>query len=472
MVMTMDSAGVTSAAALFRGLLSDRALAELEHMKVVRDPAKTCDAQTLRRVLEERGLPVYQSVLQFEERCGGVHGSGDRAGYMGTFAVLPLFDVRWSRSPGEHVQHDRVMSYQGRLLLPITHGCVSEYWMDENGVIYFVDEDVDECSPDTVSYVHFLEQWALWNNKERLGAACQRFVIKRSVGSAIANALDLPCHLRASDGYSTWWIRDADYVIDRFERYFCYATRRETIVQLASMDDVVGAVRTATAQDPQLRMDWHGPNGPPPAAGEPIVARVGWHDYRVPEAVGEILFIGSPGNFRVHRYYHEKYKYFDHGSFVWADYGKPVAEFASPADWPGRQRPYKFSASVRVGAAVARALNAVPVEPASKSGELSWTREGIEIKQQEPREGVASSCAITRVSAPTVEDVIRAMEATLAAEPRAPLWWDSDNRMPPGEGEPIVRRFPKYNADGTIAGEILIIGRSGDYRVHSRWCRA
>lgn len=463
--MASDKRTASGADAL-RGILSDRATREFERRGLSRDLSRTCDAATLRAMLEERGLPVYQAILDFEECCGGIaDGPGS---HFGLFSVIQEWERPHRGVASARLDKDDLVSFDGHPLLPINDpNRAANDWMGEDGTIYYASADTGESSPDASSFVSFFERRALWSEWEGTPREKRTLVVPASVGVEIATALDLPAYAPATDAVGAWWVGDTEWVIERFEP--CNHPRRSTLVHAESMDAVVRAVQAVMSKDSQALIEWYGPNGPPPAPDEPIVARAPWYDYRASEAVGEILFIGSPGHYRVHRYYCEEYSRFDRNSFVWADYGKPVAEIPSAADWPGRQRPYRFSACTRVGAAVAKALDAVPAQPALDSGALRWAREGVEIKEQGPREGVPNDSPVTRVSVPTVEDVVRALEATLAADPRAQLWWDSDNRMPPREGEPIAHRFPKYDASGALRGEILIIGSPGNYRVHSRW---
>ena len=275
---------------VFRNVLSEEALVELRLQNLFRDSSRTCSPAELARILQERGLPVFESILEFEQKWGGVPVAPDKGGHYGTFASLPFYDSPWGRMRAEDLP-----AHDGRPLLPITIGNTSSFWMDREGVIYFVDLDVGECFPDASSSVVFFEQGALWGAKDRTAESSYRMTIRGRLGERVSAALELRRHALATDQYSGWWFGGGRWVVERWEYYRSYDPRRETIVQVVSQAEAAHALKAATDADSSVRVGWWGPPGAPPAPGEEIECEA-----LSLEGAARVMVIASSTGRRVH----------------------------------------------------------------------------------------------------------------------------------------------------------------------------
>jgi hypothetical protein len=306
-----------------RDVLSRQAISRLELLDVRRDLQQTCSEEELRAALTHRGLPIYESVLEFERRCGGtfwpLHGTLDR---LGTWVAIR--NLEW---PGRPSPPELLIECEGERLLPISaHRGGCDFWMSEGGIIFFCD-DID-WNPTADSYTIFLERESLkWGSPEQLGILLrwyelptmteEDFVeIERRLKYAdvnvdepprpyaedpqagfdrrLAEALELPLFEPATDRWRHVWF-------DGSRLLFPYYPWRESerLLRANDMDDIVRIVRAAQDVRPGVVATWRGPCGEAPKAGEPIAARIQAYDYRR-DVYGELLFIGTPGNFRVH----------------------------------------------------------------------------------------------------------------------------------------------------------------------------
>lgn len=202
------------ASELLGDLLSPRASRILDELDLRRDPSLTCSRAELRRLLEERGLPVYESALELEERAGGLLLA--RMTQLGTFAVLLRYpDLRASD----------LIVFEGRPLLPVDASEIPSLWIDEAGVLYVGDRgegsgDPAEgfCAPIYASYVKMFERFALqrephWSSEPRLlRGQSHHLEIWGKAGDAVAEALGIPLFPPASDQFVRVWFDEPSLV--------------------------------------------------------------------------------------------------------------------------------------------------------------------------------------------------------------------------------------------------------------------
>lgn len=312
-----------------RDVLSPHALDRLTQLDVRRDPGQTCSEEELRAALLRRSLPIYEAVIDFERRCGGTcwpfFGTLDR---LGTWTAL--LDLE---APGRISPPELSIECEGERLLPISAawgGC--DFWMSERGTIFLCDDC--DWNPTADSYVILLEREALkWGYPEQPGIVLHWYQqptmtdedfpeIERQRRSSdvhldeppcpyeedpqaeldrrLAEAIGLPLFEPATDRWRHVWF-DGDRLL------FPYYPWRdaERLLRASSMDEIVRIVRAAQEVRPTVLATWRGPWGDAPKPGEPVAARIQAYDYRR-DLYGELLFIGEPGEYRVHEIEYEK----------------------------------------------------------------------------------------------------------------------------------------------------------------------
>jgi hypothetical protein len=322
-------------------VLSPHAIRALTRLDVRRDPNQTCTEEELRAALHQRGLPVYQAVVDFERRCGGtfwpVPGTLDR---LGTWAALRELEI-----PGRIYPPKLSIECQGEQLLPISAdrgGC--NFWMSDRGTV-FLSDDIEE-DPIADSYTVFLERVALmWGypeqpdilldwyhlpimteddfdeieRRERLSDVNYDEPPRRygedpmgAFDQRLAEAVGLPLFAPATDRWRHMWF-DGQRLL--FPYYHWTGDAR--LIRADSVDEIARIVRAAVEIRPSVVGTWHGPVGEAPRRDEPVIARMQARDLHR-DVYGELLFVGTPGNVRVHE----------------VQYDRPISAFRS---WKARE---------------------------------------------------------------------------------------------------------------------------------------
>jgi len=275
-------------------LLSPHATAYYERTGSRRAAAFACDRAGLAGMLAERGLPIFDAVLAYEALIGGVSEA--------LLAHEQLYGKRIS------LTLDGLLTYEGKLLLPLTAIPTYEHWMDESGTIYLVNQDVDYCEPSVESFIHVFEQGAFREDLESYKApppgsdAARRpfgFQLWSHLGETIAKALDVPLFEPASDKYGPIWYGERAFIKERRLRKW----EEWTAVRVSSMDLAVLAVQAATKKDPGARGEWQSTIDKQPAADAPIAARFwfGPSDPCGPTSIyGEVQIVRGSDGYRVH----------------------------------------------------------------------------------------------------------------------------------------------------------------------------
>ncbi len=116
----------------------------------------------------------------------------------------------------------------------------------------------------------------------------------------LAEAIGLPLFEPATDRWRHVWF-------DGSRLLFPYYPWRESkrLLRASSMDEIVRIVRAAQEVRPTVLATWRGSWGDAPKAGETVAARIQAHDLNR-SLYGELLFIGEPGDYRVHEVEYEK----------------------------------------------------------------------------------------------------------------------------------------------------------------------
>jgi hypothetical protein len=161
---------------------------------LTRDPARTCDRATLARELADAGLPVWESLLAFEERFGGLPW-----GHAWYGVHWMCVDTFWKRARtvevDDHLRYDppegptRPLVWAGLADLDTT------MYLDEDGACYQMTLSERAVAIST-SFDVWLERLALW--KELAGAVDPCIILE----STDARVLDgLPRVDEASDAF-------------------------------------------------------------------------------------------------------------------------------------------------------------------------------------------------------------------------------------------------------------------------------
>ncbi|HEX4386878.1 MAG TPA: hypothetical protein VH083_28180 [Myxococcales bacterium] len=274
--------------------LSERARRIMAEQGMARQRELVGSPDELRAALLARGWPVYDSVLDLEERGSGLRFFETGPG-LGCWAAL-------QRRARERVaRDDELLRWEGKVLLPIFGGQVTNFWMDDDGVCYdgvfsdFAYEpwDGDECEPSYASFEKFLERWAfkrhLEHSKENEALRIARKNLIRTFGSAgrsVAEALGAPLDAIASDHLYSFWIGEA-LVTERTHR-------SQTDAWLSTRDECVSVLRTLALVAGHVRVDPY-LQPAPPHPGEPPVERL---RLLIRGNPGEISIYGQSGDYR------------------------------------------------------------------------------------------------------------------------------------------------------------------------------
>lgn len=314
-----------------RDVLSPRAICSLEHLGVRRDSRLTCSEEELRAALLRRGLPIYEAVIDFERRCGGTYWPVETYGTLDRLGVwAALLDLE---APGRSSPPELSIECQGERLLPISAGWGgSDLWMSERGTIFLCDEY--DWGPTAASYLTFLEREALkWGYPEHPGILLHWHQMPlmtdedflqlawwqqgrdheedepsptydqdphAHLDRRLAEAIGLPLFVPATDPWRHVWFDGGRLLFP------CFPWRdSERLLRANDIDELIRIVRFAQEMRPTLLATWRGPRGDAPEPGEPIAARI--QAYQSGRGVyGEILFIGTPENCRVHEVEYEQ----------------------------------------------------------------------------------------------------------------------------------------------------------------------
>ena len=309
------------------GILSPGATEIFERLRVTRDASRTCARDELTALLRERGLPVFDGVLDFEERFGGVVWGKEtfgacvalRSGFtLGVLASLVGADFD---------------GYQGQVLVPVSFRSYyprAYFWMSEASLLY-VSNEVDTF-PVADTAACFWEREALkadkrpeleltlrWRDLPTFTDDDFAHFEPRSESSGdddddddappsvydddpqaefdgkLAAALGLPVFLPATDRWRRVWFDGARLL---FPHHPWQPADR--LVRAPDMDGLVEMAGAAQAVRPSVVAQYRGPLGAAPAPGEPVAARLHAYEEVGESVVGELLFIGTKGAYRVH----------------------------------------------------------------------------------------------------------------------------------------------------------------------------
>lgn len=266
--------------------LSARAIAYLGDDRCA--PEST--VEHLRSMLLERGLPVFEKVLEYHRIFGG---------------VTDAIEAREATSSGTvRLNGERLIRYQGRPLLPLGPPALEEYWMDEKGTEYLVDQDVDYCEPWSSSVVHTLEKSPFFQEIRRSFPSPLSMYRRRNYrlslaghhGERLAGTLALERFEPACDAYGDFWTDDTRLLVENRLR----GRDERTYLHAADLDDIVQAVQAVNAVDPLATGQLEGEDPGAGQPGDPIVARLlrrGGAPFPGEIIKEEIVFVGAPGRY-------------------------------------------------------------------------------------------------------------------------------------------------------------------------------
>ncbi len=314
-----------------RDVLSPQAIHRLEQLGVRRDLGQTCSEEELRAALLRRGLPIYETVIDFERRCGGIYWPVKTYGTLDRLGVwAALLDLE---APGRISPPELSIECQGERLLPISAGWGGcDFWMSEQGTIFLCDEY--DWGQTADSYLSFLEREALkWGYSEHPGILLHWHQLPimteedflqlawwqqnqdheedepspaydqdphAYLDRRLAEAIGLPLFEPATDRWRHVWLDGSRLLFPRFPW-----RDSERLLRANDMDELLRIVQLAQEMRPTVLATWRGPRGDAPKPGEPVAARI--QAYQIGRGVyGEILFIGTPGNYRAHEIEYEQ----------------------------------------------------------------------------------------------------------------------------------------------------------------------
>jgi hypothetical protein len=316
-------------ASSLQGTLTPAAARTLERAGAHRDPARTCSPEELAALLQKSGLPVYNTVLELERLFGGVTWGKDTFG-----ACAALRSGKDLRTLAGLVGGD-LADYLGETFIPISfreHLPRAYHWMNAAGVIYLVHEA--DSFPAADSAACFWEREALkaWDpagleirlrwlampsftdedfehfepppghedesdedeDEDDAPPALYADDPQAPLDARLAEVASLPVFEAASDRWRRVWF-DGDRLLYPPHPW----QPADRLVRAASMDGLVQMACAALAARPGVVALYRGPLGDPPAADEPIVARLPAVD-EGNQILGDLLFAGAPGRCRAH----------------------------------------------------------------------------------------------------------------------------------------------------------------------------
>jgi hypothetical protein len=306
------------------GFLSPHAVRVFERLGVRRDPARACGREELAALLEEHGLPVFEPVLEFERRFGGVTWGEETFG--AGAALRSGFDLRMLAG----LTGCDLQDYLGEPFVPVSFRSYlprAYFWMNGAGTIYLSNEV--ESFPAADSAAVFWEREALkaggfgapemvllwasmptgtdadFKNFENRPAPTDEDEDDKPPATydedpqapfdaAFAAPTKLPVFYPATDRWRRVWFDGARLL------YPHHPWRpADRLVRAADMDNLVRLVSAAKAIRPTVLVTFKGPSGAPPSPGEPIAEHALAHE-EGQGVVGEWQFIGEPGAYRAH----------------------------------------------------------------------------------------------------------------------------------------------------------------------------
>ncbi len=273
---------------LLRSRLSAHGIAYLGDER--RSPELAADPDRLRSMLVQRGLPVFDKVLEYEATFGGI------------VEEIAAWETRGTKA--RRFSADRLVHYHGKPLLPLDMTEPYERWMDEEGAIYIVDQDVDYCEPQSSSLVHGLEKRPFYDEimdshsspMSRTPRRKHSLSLAFFYGDPVARALRLARFEPAGDRYSDIWFDETRLLVETRLRGMDESTR----LLSAHMDDIVHAVEAVNVVDPLAAGQLEGEDPGLGQPGDPIVARLlrfAGRPLRGDVATEEIVFVGAPGRY-------------------------------------------------------------------------------------------------------------------------------------------------------------------------------
>jgi hypothetical protein len=284
---------------LLRDLLSTRAIDILERADLRRDPTLSCDPEKLREVLLDRGLPVYDAVLEYERRIGSV------------LETIGLFDrCTRRRAP---LTPDNLPRYGDRILFPIglwidpyyrqePDDDIYDYLMDAEGTCYLRDREDSAIRAISERHVALIERYAFgwdFHRTARPHESSSRWrheveAYPQSLAARVAESVHAAPFPPATDRYGGVWAGN-DVVIQ------CASHANTVRAQLAHFEDAVRVIQAVYAARPKAVVTWSSHDyGSPPEPDEPIAHSLPAYGYQGRDD-GEFLIIGTKGKYRLHR---------------------------------------------------------------------------------------------------------------------------------------------------------------------------
>ncbi|AUX20444.1 uncharacterized protein SOCEGT47_009130 [Sorangium cellulosum] len=278
-------------------VLSEHAVAALDRLDVRRDPAGTCAPRELARMLTERGLPVHEPVLELEARAGGVTLGGK----------TPLVTYRALSAHPDFGRSEALVCGE-ELLLPIDGSGMLEFWMDREGTIYrgwpesppWDPEDSGFCAPIYASYTTMFERFAFqrepwWGMSAGLddGYRCSLTIHGRSLGDALAQALEVPAFRPAWDRFARIWHDRTAHI----EEANVPGYRAHTRADLLSTDQLVRALEVMAPVMAQAPLSIGLPEHAAAQPGEREIRR--FRCLRPGDRPVDVLVHGGPGKYRI-----------------------------------------------------------------------------------------------------------------------------------------------------------------------------
>ena len=315
------------------GVLSPHAARVFERLGVRRDPGRTCSEGELAGLLREHGLPVFDAVVEFERLCGGTPWGKDTFG-----ACAALRSGKDIRTLAGLVGSD-LRDHMGEVFVPVSyreHLPRGLFWMNAAGVIYLVHEadsfpaaDSAACFwerealkvPDPAALELRLRWAALPTGTD---ADFQRFEARAGededggdeedgapppeyaedpqapLDERLAQLLDLPVFGPATDRWRRVWFDGVRLLYPHHPWQIA-----DRLVRTATLDELTRVAGAALEVRPSVAVAYRGPLGEVPHPGEPVAAKLPVFDEEG-GLEGDLLFVGVPGQYRVHLARHEQ----------------------------------------------------------------------------------------------------------------------------------------------------------------------
>jgi len=235
-----------------RDRLSDYAVGILTTLDIRRDPDWTAPRDTLRAILENRGVGAPPAVLDIEEAVAGAELNPGQ--YVGVFAAIrsrerrpPLRKTEHAYVSGEGIrlQPKAFLRYEDKTLYPLSAGQDPEWSAGEKGRVYFEnrDDDYGYTSPAFDSIDQLIETVALMEHPlfpPEEGRLFQHYVrLDAPCCAQMASLLGAEPFDAATGEHSTAWRSDDLWILERRFRGFA----EDTLIGTASAEIALQAVR-------------------------------------------------------------------------------------------------------------------------------------------------------------------------------------------------------------------------------------